>query len=145
MKVTIEEISRNQDEEIIIKCHAVDDNILKLINKLKTNSSVLIGFNDDNIHRLKISEVYYFEAVDNKVFIYYKDKVFESKQKLYELEELCEGKNFFRASKSIIINIAKISFVKPSISGRFEAKLDNGESVVVSRQYVPVLKKMLGL
>ncbi len=145
MKVTIEEISKNQDEEIIIKCHAVDDNILKLLNKLKTNSSVLIGFSEDNIHRLRISEVYYFEAVDNKVFIYCKDKVFESKQKLYELEEMCEGKNFFRASKSIIINIAKISFVKPSISGRFEAKLDNGESVVVSRQYVPVLKKMLGL
>ena len=53
MEVTIEEISKNQDEEIIIKCHAVDDNILKLINKLKANSSVLIGFNDDNIHRLK--------------------------------------------------------------------------------------------
>lgn len=53
---------------------------------------------------------------------------------------------FFRASKSIIINLTKkISFVRPSISGRFEAKLDNGESVAVSRHYVPVLKNMLGL
>lgn len=145
MKVSIEEISREQDEEIIIKCHEVNDDILKLLNKLKSERVVLLGYDEDNIHRIRIVDVYYFESVDNKVFIYCKDKVFESKQKLYELEEMCVGKKFFRASKSIIINLTKISFVKPSISGRFEAKLDNGESVAVSRQYVPVLKKMLGL
>ena len=145
MKVSIEEISREQDEQIIIRCHEVNDDILKLLNKLKTESAVLIGYGEDNIHRLRIADVYYFEAVDNKVFIYCKVNVYESKKKLYELEEMCEEKKFFRASKSSIINLTKISFVRPSISGRFEAKLDNGESVSVSRQYVPVLKKMLGL
>lgn len=145
MKVSIEEISRELDEEIIIRCHEVNDDILKLLNKLKTEKAVVLGYDEGNIHRLRIADVYYFEAVDNKVFIYCKDKVFESKQKLYELEEMCQGKKFFRASKSIIINLTKISFVRPSISGRFEAKLDNGEKVAVSRQYVPILKKMLGL
>lgn len=147
MKVLIEKISKEQEEEIVIRCHEVNDDILKLLNKLKTEGTgaVLLGYNEDSIHRLKVADVYYFEAVDNRVFIYCKDKVFESKQKLYELEEMCKGKKLFRASKSTIVNITKISFVKPSISGRFEAKLDNGESVGVSRQYVPVLKKMLGL
>jgi DNA-binding LytR/AlgR family response regulator len=145
MKVSIEEVSRDQDEEIIIRCHEVNDDILRLLNKLKTERAALLGYDEDNIHRLRSADVYYFEAVDNKVFIYCKDKVFESKQKLYELEEICQGKRFFRASKSVIINLTKISFVRPSISGRFEAKLDNGESVAVSRQYVPVLKNMLGL
>lgn len=145
MKVSIEEINRDQDEEIIIRCHEVNDDILKLLNKLKTEKAVLLGYVENIIHRLKAADVYYFEAVDNKVFIYCRDKVFESKQKLYELEEMCEGKKFFRASKSTIINLTKITYVRPSISGRFEAKLDNGETVAVSRQYVPVLKKMLGL
>lgn len=145
MKVSIEEICREQEEEIIIRCHEVNDDILRLLNRLKNEKAMLLGYDEDNIHRLKLSDIYYFEAVDNKVFIYCKDKVFESKQKLYELEEMCAGKKFFRASKSIIINLTKISFVRPSISGRFEAKLDNGEMVAVSRQYVPVLKKMLGL
>jgi DNA-binding LytR/AlgR family response regulator len=145
MKVSIEEISREREEEVIIRCHEVNDDVLYLLRKLKKESTVLLGYEEDNIHRLRISDIYYFEAVENKVFIYCKDKVYESKQKLYELEELCEGKKFFRASKSVIINIAKISFVRPSISGRFEARLDNGEGVAVSRQYVPVLKKMLGL
>jgi DNA-binding LytR/AlgR family response regulator len=145
MKVSIEEISRERDEEIIIRCHEVNDDILKLLNKLKTEKVVLLGYDEDNIHRLRMIDIYYFEAVDNKVFIYCKDKVYESKQKLYELEEICMGKKFFRASKSTIINLTKISFVRPSISGRFEAKLDNGETVAVSRQYVPTLRKMLGL
>ncbi|MFD2881540.1 hypothetical protein ACFTAO_45705 [Paenibacillus rhizoplanae] len=35
--------------------------------------------------------------------------------------------------------------MRPSLSGRFTALLDNGERVVISRQYVPVLKQRLGL
>lgn len=146
MKVSIEEIGKEQEEEIVIRCHEVNNNIYEIVNKLKLEELILLGYqNDDSIHRLKISDIYYFEAVDGKVFIYCKDKVFEVKHKLYELEELCKGKKCFRASKSTILNITKISYVQPSFSGRFEAVLDNGESIVISRQYVPVLRNMLGL
>ncbi|MDR0267211.1 LytTR family DNA-binding domain-containing protein [Paenibacillus sp.] len=145
MKISIEEIENQQEEEIIIRCHEVNEEILRLLRRIKVKDKMLIGFHEDSIHQIKFSDVYYFESVDNKVFIYCKTQVYESKQKLYELEELCEGSKFFRASKSSIINIAKISYIKPSISGRFEARMDNGESVMVSRQYVPVLKTMLGI
>ncbi|WP_442602415.1 LytTR family DNA-binding domain-containing protein [Paenibacillus sp. KN14-4R] len=145
MKVSIEEISREQEEEILIRCHEVDDEICEIVNKLRTETLIIIGYQDDSVNRIKLSDIYYFEAVDGKVFTYSKDDVFEVKQKLYELEELCKGKKCFRASKSTILNIAKISSIHPSISGRFEAVLDNGERVVISRQYVPDLKNMLGL
>lgn len=145
MKVSIEEITREKIEEIIIRCYEVNDDIIKLLDKLKVESSELLGYDQDIIHRLRFQDVYYFEAVDNKVFIYCKDRVYESKQKLYELETICKGKKFFRASKSNIINLSKIAFVKPSLSGRFEAKMDNGESIFISRQFVPVLKNLLGL
>ncbi|WP_243864454.1 LytTR family DNA-binding domain-containing protein [Paenibacillus castaneae] len=145
MKVSIEEISKEKEEEILIRCHEVDDEIYEIVNKLETENLILIGYHNDIINRIKLSDIYYFEAVDGKVFMYSKDNVFEIKQKLYELEELCKERNCFRASKSTILNIAKISVINPSISGRFESLLDNGERVVVSRQYVPVLKNMLGL
>ena len=54
MKISIEEISKEQLEEIIIRCYEVDDDILKLLNKLKTEGVVLIGYNDDNIHRIRM-------------------------------------------------------------------------------------------
>lgn len=145
MKISIEEISKEQVEEILIRCHEVDDEIHEIINKLETENLIVLGHQKDKVHRIKLSDIYYFEAVDGKVFIYCKDNVFEVKQKLYELEELCKEKNCFRASKSTILNIAKISSIYPSISGRFEAVLDNGERTVISRKYVPVLKEMLGL
>ena len=145
MKISIEEISNEMIEEILIRCHEVDDEIYEIVNKLETENLIILGYQNDQVHRIKLSDIYYFEAVDGKVFSYCKDNVFEVKHKLYELEELCKEKNCFRASKSTILNMAKISSIHPSISGRFEAVLDNGERAVVSRQYVPVLKNMLGL
>ncbi|MFT9819725.1 LytTR family DNA-binding domain-containing protein [Lysinibacillus sp. NPDC056185] len=145
IKISIEEISLELEEEILIRCHEVDEEINEILNKLKSENPILLGHQQDSIHRIRLSDIYYFEAVDGKVFMYCRNNVFEVKQKLYELEELCKGKNCFRASKSTILNIAKISSVHPTISGRFEAVLDNGERTVISRQYVPVLKNMLGL
>ena len=145
MKISIEEIRKELEEEILIRCHEVDEKIHKIVGKLKTEPLIILGYQNDKVHRVNLKDIYYFEAVDGKVFLYCKDNVFEVKHKLYELDELCKEKNCFRASKSTILNIAKISSVHPSISGRFEAVLDNGERAVISRQYVPVLKKMLGL
>lgn len=145
LKISIEEISIELEEEILIRCHEIDEEIHEIVSNLKNETFIILGYQNDRIHRINLRDIYYFEAVDGKVFLYCKDNVFEVKHKLYELDELCKGKNCFRASKSIILNIAKISSVHPSFSGRFEAVLDNGERAVISRQYVPVLKNMLGL
>jgi len=145
MKISIEEINKELAEEILIRCHEVDDEINEIVNRLETKPLIFLGYQNDKVYPIKLSEIYYFEAVDGKVFSYCKDSVFEVKQKLYELEELCKGTNCFRASKSTILNIGKLSSIYPSISGRFEAVLDNGERAVISRQYVPALKNMLGM
>lgn len=145
MKISIEEIRIEQEEEILIRFHEVNDDIREIFNKINSENLILLGFHNDSVHCIKLSDIYYFEAVNGNVFLYSKDNVFEVKQKLYELEDLFKGKNFFRASKSTILNIAKISVIHPSLSGGFEAVLDNEEHVVVSRQYVPNLKNMLGL
>lgn len=92
-----------------------------------------------------MNDIFYFETVDNKGFFYCQDQVYETKLKLYEFENITRGSSFFRASKSVILNADRIDFVKPGISGRFEANLENGEKVIVSRQFVPDLKKILGL
>ncbi|MBB4824799.1 DNA-binding LytR/AlgR family response regulator [Sporosarcina luteola] len=145
MKISIEKISNKLEEEILIRCHEVDEEIREIISKLKTEPLKIVGYQNDKVHLIVLKNIYYFEAVDGKVFLYCEDNVFEVKQKLYELEKICKEKDFFRATKSTILNIAKISSVHPSFSGRFEALLDNGERVVISRKYVPVLKKVLGL
>ena len=100
---------------------------------------------DGEMFKLDTKEIFYIESVDNKTFIYCKNNVYETKQKLYELEEILKGTKFFRCSKSMILNIGKIRSVSPSVNSRFEAKLVNGETAIISRQYVPTLKKKLGM
>jgi len=145
MKIIIEECKPEEEDQIIIRCKELDENILKLISDLKMGQKKLAGIKDGNITMIDPSNVYYFEGVDNKVFLYCKQNVYETKLKLYEIEEEYSNTNYFRASKSVILNVTKIKSISPAYSGRFEAQLFNGEKVVISRQYVPELKKKLGL
>lgn len=69
MKISIEKINRDQDEEILIRCHEIDEKILSYVKNIEQQEADLIGYEGDTIHRLKLVEVYYFEAIDNKVFI----------------------------------------------------------------------------
>jgi DNA-binding LytR/AlgR family response regulator len=145
MKITIENIPVGSEPEIIIKCNEPDESLLQLIYSIKSTPKKLIGFTDLKMHIVNPKDVFYFESVDNKVFIYCKEKVFESKLKLYEIEAQYENLGFFRASKSTILNIGKIESVSPVFYGKLEALLQNGEKVFISRQYVYVFKKKLGL
>lgn len=144
-KITIEPIGRDRDEEIVIRCYELGDEVTEILNKLKKSETVLLGTKDGETFRIAVKEVYYIESVDNKTFICCQKNVYESRQKLYELEELTLGTKLFRCSKSMILNIGKIRSVAASVNGRFEAKLLNGETVVISRQYVPALKEKLGM
>lgn len=144
-KVTIKQVDKNEDEEIVVKCHEIDDEVLNIVEKLKKSETILLGNKDNEMFRISVKDIFYIESVDNKTFICMQKNIFESKLKLYEVEEFTQNTKLFRCSKSMILNIAKIRSVTPSINGRFEAKLLNGETVVISRQYVPNLKKRLGL
>ena len=147
-KVSIEQIDENKEEEIIIRCHEINDEILSLMKKLKENTprlDYITGTKGEDIYSIKLKDIYYIEATENKTFIYLKNDYYESKLKLYEIEELVNKYQFFRSSKSVILNYSKIDFVTPAFNGRFEAKLLNGEKIIISRQYVKVLKEILGI
>ena len=147
-KVSIEQIDKTKEEEILIKCHEINNEVLSIVDKLKGSDSkisTITGIKNDDIYSIKLKDVYYIEATENKTFIYLADDFYESKLKLYELEEKLKGLSFFRCSKSIILHYSKIECVTPAFNGRFEAKLKNGEKVIISRQYVPVLKDILGI
>jgi len=105
---------------------------------------MLVAHTGNEIHRVSPSDIFYFESVDKKTFIYCEKDVYESKQKLYELEDLAIN-DFLRISKSSIINLSKIKTLIPSLSGNAEAVLTNKERVAISRRYVNELKKNLGL
>ena len=145
MKVTVERIDQQRGEELIVRCHDPGASWVEGVRAAASGLRTVRGWREDTLRSLKLSEIFYFEVVDDRSFVYTQAEVFEVKEKLYEFERLCAGSALFRCSKSMVLNAEKIDYVRPSLSGRFEAVLSNGEKAVVSRKYVADLKRMLGV
>ncbi|MGL5353275.1 MAG: LytTR family DNA-binding domain-containing protein [Clostridium sp.] len=145
MKITINESPEFEDLEIIINCNCTNESLLKLISSIRAYDKKIKGTCDGNVFILDADEVFYFESVDKKTFIYMNKEIYETSQRLYELEERFSNADFFRASKSTIINISKIKSITPMFGGRLTVVLENDEELVVSRQYVAGLKLKLNL
>lgn len=141
--IHIKKIAPDEPEAIEIYCHEVNDNIREIVSFIKGRQGQLNGQMGDRKFVISYADIYYVEAVDEKVFLYCKDKVYESGYKLYELEEMLGKDGFLRISKSVIVSLMKIEAIKPALNGRFIAFLKNGERVIISRKYVPMLKKIL--
>lgn len=145
MKITIQDCPEGEEDEIIVRCKQLDEQLMKLIYGLRAGKNRLTVSKGEKLFQVLPEEIYYFEAVDNRVFAYMEKEVYETRHRLYELDEELQGTDFFRASKSTIINLAKVENIYPVFNGRFEACMKNGERLIISRQYVPVLKEKLGL
>ncbi|MFD2876693.1 LytTR family DNA-binding domain-containing protein [Paenibacillus rhizoplanae] len=96
VKITIEQVPEGGESEIILRCNDPDEALLALIYSVNVGSRKLIGMTGLQMHIIHPRDVYYFEAVDHKVFIYCQEKVYESRLKLYELETEYESGDFFQ-------------------------------------------------
>lgn len=141
MKLFIEQNDMQEETEIHIKCGLIDADLQHIIDEVNALMfSVPVSCNGA-IRKLSLGEIYYFESVDEKTFVYSKAEVYDCEYKLYEVEEKMEKYSFARISKSVIVNIRKIKEIRPQFNGRFEAVLDNGERQIVNRHYVSGLKE----
>ncbi len=143
MKVSVQQIGADKEERAIIQCYEVNDDIKSIVCFIKSTGATLAGYIDERASQIPLQDIFFVEAVDNKVFAYTAKKVYELKCKLYEFATQYESRKFFRCSKSFVINLMKVDNVQPILNGRFAATLFNGEKVIISRQYVPELKKRL--
>lgn len=142
MKLIIKKILPSEEEEIFIKTHDENADWVEYIKQMDRKENYVIGYKNDRMHRILLRDIYYFESVDGKTFVYTQGDVFHCKNKLYELDTL---PLFFRASKAMVVNSKKIKTIKPSLSGRFEIVLKNEEKIMVNRHYVSILKEKLGI
>ena len=145
MKLTIEQDAACAEPEVKITCRDMDEGLLRIVAALRALDHKLSGISEGRTFVFEPDEIYYFESVDKRTFLYTADRVCETPLRLYELEgKLCHG-DFFRASKSVIVNLSRIRMLNPMLGGKIEVVLENGERLMVSRQYVPMLKEKLGL
>ena len=136
MEITVKKIGEAEKEYIEIGCHKKDERIDEIIRFIRSREGILKGTKEDRQYSIALPDILYIEAVDEKTFIYLENDC-------YEFDEALASRNFARISKSVVVNLMKITSIKPSLNGRFSCVLTNGEQVIISRKYVPDIREKL--
>lgn len=144
MVVEYEKVEEVDSEHAIIKAVEITPEIQNAMDLLEGNAGGIAVLQDGAKYLCRQNAIYYIESVDKHTYVYTKDHCYETKYRLYELEELL-GIYFCRCSKAMIVNLKKIRHVKSDLGGRLEAVLLNDEEIIISRSYVKEIKRRLGI
>ena len=146
MKIKMEVDDNFEDDEIIIRCRSLTEDILLLQKKIADTVNTKMQLNvykGTTLYYLSLDEILFLETQENIVMVHTCNSIYESKQRLYELEELLP-RNFMRVAKSTILNTNSIRAIHKNITGASEVELSNTNKIVyVSRNYVKALKNVL--
>ena len=145
MKISININENSTDTEIVINCNALTPETERIIAALRMLDSQMTVTKDGEVYILDVTKIVYVESVDRKTFVYTEGDCFESRLKLYEMEQqLCQS-GFLRISKSCLVHLKYIRSLRAELDRKLRLTLDNGEQIIVSRQYADDLKQRLGV
>ncbi len=131
--------------QVLIRCPKADDRVQRLHAHIAAFDQKLRAKNGDTSCFVPAAEVLYFESVDDRTFLYTAEAVMEVGQRLYELELILPAQDFQRVSKSVILNMQKVTALHPELNRTLTATLCSGEKLSISRKYVPAVRKLLAL
>ena len=142
-KVRIE-VNPDAEEEIIIKCKNITDEVIAIQSAIANNENGELELTlGENTHFVKTNKILFFETSGTKTTAHTKERMYYSDLKLYELEERLP-RSFMRISKSCIINVKAISSIRREITGICEAFFaDTAKKVYISRSYYKAFKYRL--
>ena len=129
--------------EVIIAYREITTSVQRVSEYVRNVERTILCKKDNEEYSILINDIFYFESVDKKIFVYCEKAVYRSNYKLYELEEMLSQVGFVRVSKSVLLNVEKLTAVKTLVNSKLEAKLSNGESVCVTRKYLKDIKHEL--
>ena len=143
MKIEIITDEESEELTITIRCKEVTTEVEKLVNSLKNTSISLIGKLNDEKVIIDLKDIYYFEAVENKVYAYLEKAVYEIEYKIAELNDLLKTTSFIQVARTVVLNVNKINKIKTMVNGRILAYLVNGEKIIITRVYANNFKNKI--
>lgn len=145
MKLNVHEDPSLDDTSVEIACPRIDRRVRRIIEAAETEELRLAGMSEGYLRVVAVSDALYAESVDGKTFIYTEKDVLESGITLAELESELEETEFIRATRQMLVNLAHVQGLRPYFNARLELVMDNGERIIASRQFAPLIKKRIGL
>ncbi len=143
MRVSIRKVPRREDEQVILACVEMTKDFEEIRDYALMKGDALVGYIQDAAYPLALSDVLYFESVEERVFAYTATELYTVRLRLYEIEERYRRLNFVRCSKSVIANLMQVESFRPALDSRLLARMKNGEDIVISRMYAREIKRRL--
>lgn len=132
------------DLEVVIKYQEMSEQVGKVERLLCAMNHTITCMEDNQVQiQIPSNEVYYIESIDKRTFVYCKEKIYSSRQRLYQLAEELSVDGFVRATKACIVNVSYIRKIRPLQNSRIEAELSNQEKILINRKYISDIKKYL--
>lgn len=146
MRVIIEADEGIEEETVVIKCKRLDERILRIQQVLAEqagNGLTILLHKNDKEYYMPLDKILFFETENKEIRAHTKNDIYETKYKLYELEELLPG-YFMRISKSAIVNVNHIYSITKNLTASSIVEFsDCHKQVYVSRNYYKALVERL--
>lgn len=146
MKIKIEIDDSLVENEVLIRCRGLTEEITAIQRAISETAEAAQRFTfyrGNTEYYLKLNDILFFETDGGSVNAHTKTEVYQTKYKLYELEDLLPG-FFMRVSKSTIINTNHIYSINRNLTASsLAAFTDTHKQVYVSRYYYkPLISKL---
>lgn len=146
MKIKVEIDESLSEEEVIIRCPALTEQITKIqqaVQEVVSSAQRFVFFKGNTEYYLKLNEVLFFETGEQGIDVHTKNDIYQTKLKLYELEEILPGA-FMRVSKSTILNTHHVYSINRNLTASSVVSFSNThKQVYVSRHYYKPLTSKL--
>ena len=126
---------------VTIEYPRYDGRVSRIVNAVKAEESCLSGEEDGRHYKIAVAEIFYIESIEKRTFIYTRNNIYKVTKRLLQLEKELERYSFIRVSKNCLLNVNALECVKTLANSRVEAELVNGEKIIISRTYIPEIRK----
>ncbi|MDE7435071.1 MAG: LytTR family transcriptional regulator [Lachnospiraceae bacterium] len=146
MKIRMEIEENLEEEEIVIRCRSLSNEIVALQRKIAEAAQTGMQMEvtrGERSYFLALDEILFFETDMSRVAVHTAEQIYEIRMRLYELEELLPGM-FMRISKSAIVNVSGIRAIRKNLTGASEVEfVGTNKKAFVSRNYFkPLMSKL---
>lgn len=127
---------------VIIEYPKWSDTVDTLARKIEMMDISFVGRVDEKSVSISISDIYYIENVERKLFLYTRDNVFRFDGSMSDIEKRIIDTGLVRISRTCIMNTDYLREIKQIRNSHLEAVIDNDEKLIVSRKYLPDIKRI---
>ncbi len=146
MKIRIEIDENLTEDEVVIHCQSLSEEVAKIqkaVSEVVNASQKFVFYKGTTEYYLTLDEILFFETAENGINAHTKDDIYQTKYKLYELEDILPG-FFMRVSKSAILNTNHIYSINRNLTASSVVAFSGThKQVYVSRYYYKPLTSKL--